>query len=293
MKKILIDSEILNLNSPLFKGVISNLCNLKNRGYSLAITDEIVFADNSLKIILDSEGIDFIDKNNFDIKINKLVEQNKSYVVIGEKKFNDFKDATNFILNGNRIANINRKTKETTIKVNVNLDGNGNSEINTGIGFFNHMLEQISKHANIDLKISVKGDLNVDEHHTVEDTGISLGNSILKALGKRIGIQRYGFILPMDDSVSLCSIDLGGRPNLKFKCKFKREYIGEFPTELTEEFFRGLAIGMKANIYIKAKGKNDHHKIESIFKSFAKALNEACRIDERNNGNIPSTKGLL
>lgn len=192
-----------------------------------------------------------------------------------------------------RKAEIQRDTNETQIKISVNLDGSGESNISSGIGFFDHMLEQIAKHANIDLDINVNGDLFVDEHHTVEDVGIALGEAILKALGKKKGIQRYGFYVPMDDSISLCVIDLGGRFYLNFKTKFKREKVGEFPTELVEEFFRGLASGLKSNLYIKVKGKNDHHKIEAIFKAFAKALNEACRLDERNNGRIPSTKGIL
>lgn len=192
-----------------------------------------------------------------------------------------------------RKAENKRVTKETKISISLNLDGNGSSKINTGIGFFDHMLEQIAKHANLDLEISVDGDLYVDEHHTVEDVGIALGEALANALGDKKGIQRYGFCLPMDESLALCALDLGGRQFLKFKAKFKREFVGEFPTELTEEFFRGLAAGLKANIHIKVKGKNDHHKIEGIFKAFAKALNEACRFDERNNGRIPSTKGIL
>lgn len=192
-----------------------------------------------------------------------------------------------------RKANAARETKETKIKISANLDGTGESDINTGIGFFDHMLEQIAKHANIDLDIKVDGDLHVDEHHTVEDVGITLGEVLLKALGDKKGIQRYGFYVPMDESIALCVIDLGGRFYLNFKAKFKREKVGEFPTELVEEFFRGLTGGLKANLYIKVKGKNDHHKIEAIFKAFAKALNEACRLDERNNGRIPSTKGIL
>lgn len=192
-----------------------------------------------------------------------------------------------------RKATVSRNTKETKIKIDLNLDGSGNCRIKTGIGFFDHMLEQISRHANIDLSISVKGDLHIDEHHTVEDTGIATGEAILKALGDKKGIQRYGFFVPMDDSVAVCTIDLGGRSYLNFNCNFKREKVGDFPTELTKEFFRALADSMKANIYIKAKGENDHHKIESIFKAFAKSLNEAARFDERNNNRIPSTKGIL
>ncbi len=192
-----------------------------------------------------------------------------------------------------RIVTINRYTKETKISVTLNLDGSGKSKIKTGIGFFDHMLEQIARHANLDLKILVKGDLQVDEHHTIEDTGIALGEAIRQALGDRKGIQRYGFFIPMDDSVAICTIDLGGRSYLNFNCKFKREKVGEFPTELTKEFFKALSDSMKANIYIKVKGENDHHKIESIFKAFAKSLNEAARLDERNNNRIPSTKGIL
>ena len=192
-----------------------------------------------------------------------------------------------------RKAEVLRETKETKINISVNIDGTGKSELNSGIGFFDHMLEQIAKHANIDLNVKVDGDLHVDEHHTVEDVGIALGEALLKALGNKTGIQRYGFYVPMDESIALCVIDLGGRFHLNFKAKFKRNNVGEFPTELTEEFFRGLASGLKANVYIKVKGKNDHHKIEAIFKSFAKALNEACRLDERNNGRIPSTKGII
>lgn len=192
-----------------------------------------------------------------------------------------------------RVAKLKRNTKETKITIVLNLDGTGKSEIRTGIGFFDHMIEQIVRHANLDLHISVKGDLQTDEHHTVEDTGIALGEAIRKALGNKKGIQRYGFFIPMDDSVAICTIDLGGRSYLNFNCKFKREMVGEFPTELTKEFFRTLADSIKANIYIKAKGENDHHKIESIFKAFAKSLNEAARIDERNNNRIPSTKGIL
>ncbi|MBU1101281.1 MAG: imidazoleglycerol-phosphate dehydratase HisB [Bacteroidetes bacterium] len=186
-----------------------------------------------------------------------------------------------------------RVTKETKISLALMLDGSGNSTLNTGIGFFDHMLDQIARHANLDLELSVEGDLEVDEHHTVEDVGIALGEAVREALGDKKGIQRYGFKVPMDDCVAECAIDLGGRGRLLFEADFQREKVGEFPTELVEEFFNGISAGLKANIYIAAEGKNEHHKIESIFKSFAKALNEACRYDERNNGRIPSTKGTL
>jgi len=192
-----------------------------------------------------------------------------------------------------RTSVVNRKTNETDIKIKLGLDGSGKASIKTGIGFFDHMLEQIARHANLDLVIKVNGDLKVDEHHTVEDTGLALGQAIRDAIGEKKGIQRYGFFIPMDESAAICTIDLGGRSYLNFNCKFKREKVGDFPTELTKEFFRALSVSMQANIFIKTKGENDHHKIESIFKAFAKSMNEAARFDERNNNRIPSTKGIL
>ncbi len=193
----------------------------------------------------------------------------------------------------NRKAKYERKTKETSIKISINLDGSGKFKVNTGIGFFDHMLEQLAKHSNIDLDLTAKGDLNVDEHHTVEDVGIALGEAIDKALSDKRGIARYGFLLPMDDSITECAIDLSGRPYLVFKCKFQREFVGDFPTELAKEFFKSLAQGMRANIYIQTSGENDHHKIESMFKAIAKSLNEALKYDPRNRKSLPSTKGVL
>lgn len=192
-----------------------------------------------------------------------------------------------------RTAQHSRKTKETDIKINIDLDGSGKSKIKTGIGFFDHMLEQLSKHSNTDITIAVKGDLHIDEHHTVEDVGIALGEAISLALGDRKGIERYGFMLPMDDALAQCAIDLSGRSYLAFNCKWKRELVGEFPTELFKEFFRGLASGLRANIHLKATGENDHHKAEALFKAFARALNMALKYDSRNKGSLPSTKGLL
>jgi imidazoleglycerol-phosphate dehydratase/histidinol-phosphatase len=186
-----------------------------------------------------------------------------------------------------------RKTNETEIKIKVDLDGTGKSRIKSGIGFFDHMLEQLSKHSNIDLTLSVKGDLHVDEHHTIEDTGIALGEAINLALGNREGIERFGFMLPMDDALAQCAVDLGGRSYLVFNCKWNRENVGEFPTELFKEFFRGLASGLNANIHLKASGENDHHKAEALFKAFARSLNMGLKYDSRNKGNLPTTKGLL
>ncbi len=195
--------------------------------------------------------------------------------------------------NKKRISSHKRKSSETHITVKVNLDGSGKYKIKTGIGFFDHMLEQLSKHSNIDIQISATGDLYVDEHHTVEDVGITLGETLSTALQDRKGIERFGFMLPMDDALAYCAIDLGGRSYLAFNCKFKREKIGEFPTELFKEFFRGLSQGLRANIHLKAIGENDHHKAEALFKSLARALNSALKYDTRNKGKLPSTKGLI
>lgn len=193
-----------------------------------------------------------------------------------------------------RIASVERGTKETQIFAQANLDGQGSFSIDTGINFFNHMLEQLSKHSLIDLTIKAKGDLQVDDHHTIEDVGLSLGEALLKALGDRKGIKRYGFLLPMDDTLVEAAIDLGGRPYLVFNSEFKREKVGDLPTEMVEHFFRSVAESLKANIHINVKyGRNEHHKIEAIFKAFAKALRMAVDKDFRQQGVLPSTKGIL
>lgn len=190
-----------------------------------------------------------------------------------------------------RLATFNRKTNETDIDITINLDGDGKSKINTGLGFFDHMLEQIAKHGNIDLYIDVKGDLNVDEHHTIEDVGIALGETFLQALGSKKGINRYGFLLPMDDCLSQVALDFGGRSWLVWDAKFSREKIGEMPTEMFFHFFKSFCDGAKCNLNIKAEGENEHHKIESIFKTFAKTIKMAVQKDGSNS--IPSTKGIL
>ncbi len=185
-----------------------------------------------------------------------------------------------------------RNTNETKITVEVNLDGTGKSTIETGIPFFNHMLEQIARHGNIDLNIECKGDLHIDEHHTIEDTGIALGEAIAKSLGNKIGIERYGFLLPMDDCLAQVAIDFGGRNWIVWDAYFKREKIGEMPTEMFFHFFKSFSDAAKCNLNIKAEGENEHHKIESIFKAFAKAIKMAAKRDANNNS-LPSTKGIL
>lgn len=190
-----------------------------------------------------------------------------------------------------RIGITQRKTLETDIYVEVNLDGSGKSNIATGLPFFNHMLEQICKHGNLDMNVQVRGDLEIDEHHTVEDTAIALGDAFLQALGNKKAIERYGFLLPMDDCLAQVAIDFGGRPWLVWEADFKREKIGDMPTEMFFHFFKSFCDEARCNLSIKAEGINEHHKIESIFKAFAKAIKMA--VSKTENYNIPSTKGTL
>lgn len=193
---------------------------------------------------------------------------------------------------GERVAEVKRTTKETDICICVNLDGNGQSNINTGLGFFDHMLEQIAKHGQIDLTITCKGDLHVDEHHTIEDTALALGECLLKALGDKRGIERYGYCLPMDDCLCQVAIDFGGRPWLVWDAEFKRERIGEMPTEMFLHFFKSLSDAARMNLNIKAEGNNEHHKIEGIFKALARAIRMAVKRDVE-HFTLPSSKGTL
>jgi len=191
-----------------------------------------------------------------------------------------------------RKASIRRTTKETDITITVNLNGTGKSKISTGLGFYDHMLDQLARHGLIDIDINVKGDLHIDEHHTIEDTALALGDAFLQALGDKKGIERYGFCLPMDDCLAQVAIDFGGRPWLEWDAEFKREKIGEMPTEMFYHFFKSFSDTSKCNLNVKAEGTNEHHKIEAIFKAFAKAIKMAVRKDPFND-QLPSTKGTL
>jgi len=204
----------------------------------------------------------------------------------------DWKRIYEFLKLEARSASITRKTNETDIFIDLNLDGTGKSKIETGIAFFDHMLDQISRHGQMDLEILVKGDLEVDEHHTIEDTAIALGEVFAKALGNKLGIERYGFCLPMDDCLAQVAIDFGGRNWLVWETEFKREMVGKMPTEMFYHFFKSFSDGAKANINIKAEGTNEHHKIEAIFKAFAKAIKVAVKRDTEKMI-LPSTKGML
>jgi imidazoleglycerol-phosphate dehydratase/histidinol-phosphatase len=190
-----------------------------------------------------------------------------------------------------RTSSVQRKTGETDISVDLNLDGSGKSSINTGIGFLDHMLDQIARHGNFDLTIYAKGDIKVDNHHLTEDLAICLGEAFLKALGNKKGIERYSFVLPMDDCLAQVAVDLGGRPWLVWEVEFQNTMIGEMPTEMFYHFFKSLSDNLKCNVNIRAEGSNDHHRIESVFKAFARAMKNAVKQNE--DFNIPSTKGKL
>ena len=219
------------------------------------------------------------------IFINETANENAILVT------KNWADIYQFLKKQPRKATVSRQTSETKIAIELVLDGSGKSEINTGLGFFDHMLTQIAKHGNMDLFIDVKGDLEIDEHHTIEDVAITLGESFLQALGSKKGIQRYGFLLPMDDCLAQVAIDFGGRPWMVWDADFQREKIGEMPTEMFFHFFKSFSDNAKCNLNIKCEGQNEHHKIEAIFKAFARAVKMA--VGQTENFAIPSTKGTL
>lgn len=206
---------------------------------------------------------------------------------------NDWDEIYEFLKLPQRIAIIERNTKETKIKIELNLDGTGKSEIHTGLGFYDHMLDQVAKHSGADLKIFVEGDLHIDEHHTIEDTALALGEAFLKALGDKKGTNRYGFLLPMDEALAQVAIDFSGRPWLVWDASFKREKIGEMPTEMFYHFFKSFSDTSKCNLNIKCEGDNEHHKIEAIFKAFAKSIKMALKRNLNEMNSLPSTKGVL
>ena len=204
----------------------------------------------------------------------------------------DWHRIASILIGGARRAEVHRQTAETDIRVSLDLDGTGQADIHTGLGFLDHMLQQIARHAGIDLTVSARGDLHVDEHHTVEDVALTLGQCLREALGAKQGLQRYGFVLPMDDSLARVAVDLGGRPWLVWRATFRRERVGDVPTELFPHFFRSFADAAAVNLNISATGDNEHHKIEAIFKAFARALRMALRRDPTDL-TLPSSKGRL
>lgn len=254
---------------------------------SFVIGDRIT--DVKLAKNLGSKAI-FIN-NDENLGAEEILENDDLENVIALKT-TSWKAIYEFLKLKNRTSEIIRNTNETKIHIKLNLDGTGKSSINTGISFFDHMLDQIAKHGQMDLEIKVYGDLEVDEHHTIEDTGIALGEAFYQALGNKLGIERYAFVLPMDDCLAQVALDFGGRNWIVWEADFKREMIGKMPTEMFFHFFKSFSDSAKANLNIKAEGDNEHHKIESIFKAFAKCLKSAVKRDS-DKMILPSTKGML
>jgi imidazoleglycerol-phosphate dehydratase / histidinol-phosphatase len=275
--EIFIDSTMPSQNAPTRKPGTAMLVNYLATGIDLS--SSYVIGDRVTDITL---------AKNLGCKAIFIGEQE---VQDAELITKDWNDIYRFLKRIPRTAKVVRKTSETDIYIELNLDGSGKSTINTGIGFFDHMLEQIARHGNVDLIIQVKGDLHTDEHHTVEDVALALGDALLKALGSKKGIERYSFVLPMDDCMAQVALDLGGRPWLVWDVKFEREKIGELPTELFFHFFKSFSDNAKCNLNIRAEGENEHHKIEAIFKAFSKAIKLA--VAQTDNFNLPSTKGTL
>ena len=263
---------------------------LNNRNYDLSssfvIGDRLT--DMELAKNLGAQGI-FID-NNADLGADEVTDTNLEQTIALTTK--SWKEIYLMLLLEKRAVRLERNTEETKISIELNLDGSGKSKIDTGIAFFDHMLDQLARHGGVDLNIKTIGDLEVDEHHTIEDTAIALGETFAQALGDKKGIERYGFTLPMDDSLTQVALDFGGRSWLVWEAKFKREMVGQMPTEMFYHFFKSFADGAKANLNIKSEGTNEHHKIESIFKAFAKAIKMAIKRDV-DKMILPSTKGTL
>jgi len=282
---VIIDRTMPEENAPtrkpgtdLLKKYMDGSCDLKN---SFVIGDRLT--DMKLAANLGTKGV-FLSEGNDDL--SKDLEDTE---IMYAKSWDDIYA---FVAAPERTAVVERNTKETKIKVAIDLDGHGTGDISTGLGFFDHMLDQIARHSGIDLTVKVNGDLDVDEHHTIEDTALALGEAVRKALGDKRGIGRYGFCLPMDDCLAQVAIDFGGRPWLIWKADFKREMIGDVPTEMFFHFFKSFSDASMCNLNIKAEGCNEHHKIEGIFKALARSLKMAVKKDIYNL-ELPSSKGVL
>lgn len=292
MKKLYADIDTIvstkDDNALYEKNVIHNLYRInKQLNYAITIVAKEAVWQVSIKAlgILRNEGIDFEIKN----EPEKYIDDN---LYINKKNFNSWDEVYTKLKSSMRQVSHTRNTNETKIQIELNPDGNGVYQISTGLGFFNHMLEQVSKHSNMDLMIDVKGDLHIDEHHTIEDTAIALGEAIVLAMGNKKGMERYGFVLPMDDCLAQVAIDFGGRSWLVWDAEFKREKIGDVPTEMFYHFFKSFCDAAKCNLNIKVEGENEHHKIESIFKAFAKAIKMAIAVNYDSDV-LPTTKGIL
>ncbi|BAO77423.1 bifunctional histidinol-phosphatase/imidazoleglycerol-phosphate dehydratase HisB [Winogradskyella sp. PG-2] len=291
-KEQFIDRTFAKDNAPTRKPNTGLLTKYFSETYDLVnsfvIGDRLT--DVELAKNLGAKGIFINDNTN--LGAEEVTVSNKELVEYIALETNDWEVIYRFLKTTERIGNIKRNTNETKIKIDINLDGTGKSTIDTGIAFFDHMLDQIARHGQIDLNIKVNGDLEVDEHHTIEDTAIALGEVFAKTLGNKLGIERYGFSLPMDDCLAQVAIDFGGRNWLVWEADFKREMIGKMPTEMFYHFFKSFTDGAKCNLNVKVEGDNEHHKIEAIFKAFAKAIKMAVKQDVEKMI-LPSTKGML
>lgn len=290
--KVIIDKTFASENKPTRKPGTALLSAYMDGSYDLAnsfvIGDRIT--DVALAKNLGAKAI--FMRQEVGLGGEELSENQKDLEDFIAKETTEWSEIYSFLRAGERKVSLKRNTHETQISIGMDLDGTGTSKINTGIDFFDHMLDQLSRHGLIDLNIEVTGDLAVDEHHTIEDTAIALGEAFHKALGNKLGVERYGFCLPMDDCEAHVSIDFGGRNWLVWEAEFKREMIGKMPTEMFVHFFKSFSDGAKANLNIKATGQNEHHKIEAIFKAFAKAIKMAIKRDP-DKLFLPSTKGVL
>ncbi len=290
---VLIDKSFPHENKPTRKPGLALLSKyIGNDDYDLA--NSFVIGDRMTDVMLARNlGCKAIYLNNNEsLGAEELDGSKKEMEKFIGLETTEWKDIYEFLKLPARKIIHERNTNETKISVEINLDGTGKAEINTGIPFFDHMLDQIARHGQMDLKLTCKGDLHIDEHHTIEDVGIALGEAIAKGLGDKRGIERYGFLLPMDDCLAQVALDFGGRAWLVWEAEFKREKVGEMPTEMFSHFFKSFSDAAKANLNIKAEGENEHHKIESIFKAFAKSIRMAVKRDINNN-ELPSTKGIL
>ena len=291
-KEQIIDRTFAGDNAPTRKPNTGLLTEYINGDYDLAnsfvIGDRLT--DVELAKNLNAKGIFINTHQEVGEEEISVKREELDYVIALET--DSWEAIYNFLTVSDRTGSIVRNTNETQIQIDVNLDGTGKSTIDNGIAFFDHMLEQLARHGQLDLNIKVKGDLEVDEHHTIEDTAIALGEVFAKTLGNKLGIERYGFCLPMDDCLAQVSIDFGGRNWLVWEADFNREMIGKMPTEMFMHFFKSFTDGAKCNLNIKAEGTNEHHKIEAIFKAFAKAIKMAVKRDIEKMI-LPSTKGML
>lgn len=285
------------LNDPngkfLFRGkTIFTLKQIVEGGRDLKI--EAGSISSQQKAVLEQEGIVYLEDGEPDLIVDGE-EENLSLIQGDEVLISavEWEPLLDYIIKKARKASIQRKTNETDITIDINLDGTGKADISTGLSFFDHMLDQIARHGLVDLTLKCDGDLEVDEHHTIEDVAIALGEVITKALGYKKGIERYGFVLPMDETQATVALDLSGRPFLVFEGSFKREYVGDLPTEMVKHFFYSLAMNLKATIHVSFEGENDHHKIEACFKGFARALKMAIEQNGRIENLVPSSKGTL